>query len=78
VTRLGRRVIPLIPRRECSIQVEMIRIRHTIIVVRRDTSLQITSTPSREDPPPKTSKYKNQVMMRRTNIRARTRAMRRK
>jgi septum formation inhibitor MinC len=78
VTRLGRRAIALIPRRECSVQVEMTRTRHAIIVVRRDTSLQIASSPSREDPPPKTSKYKNQVMMRRTTIRARTRVMRRK
>jgi hypothetical protein len=76
--KIGKRVIPLIPRSECSVQVEMIRIRHAIIVVRRDTSLQIASSPSREDPPPKTSKYKNQVMRRKTTIKARTRAMRRK
>jgi hypothetical protein len=56
----------------------MIRTRHAIIVVRRDTYLQIASSLSREDPPPKTSKYKNQVMRRKTTIRARTRAMRRK
>jgi hypothetical protein len=65
-------------RRECSVQVEVTRTRHAIIMVRRDTSLQIASSPSREDPPPKISKYKNQVMMRRTTIRARTRGMRRK
>jgi hypothetical protein len=51
---------------------------HAIIVVRRDASLQIASSPSRKDPPAKISKYKNQVMMRRTTIRARTRVMRRK
>jgi hypothetical protein len=78
MTRLRRRVIPLIPRRECSVQVKMIRIRHAIIVVRRDTSLQNASSPLREDPPPKISKYKNQVMRRRTTIRTRTRVMRRK
>jgi hypothetical protein len=44
----------------------------------KGTSFQIASSPSREDPPPKTSKYKNQVMSRKTIIRARTRAMRRK
>jgi hypothetical protein len=56
----------------------MIRTRHAIIVVRRDTSIQIALSPSREDPPPKISKYKNQVMRRKTTIRASTRAMRRK
>jgi hypothetical protein len=45
-------------------------------MVRRDISLQIALTPSREDPPPRISKYKNQVMMRRTTIRARTGALR--
>jgi hypothetical protein len=44
--------------------------------VKSDTSLQIAPSQSREDPPPRTSKYKNQVMMRRTTIRARTRALR--
>jgi hypothetical protein len=44
--------------------------------VKRDTSLQIDPSPSREDPPSRTSKYKNQVMMRRTTIRARTKALR--
>jgi hypothetical protein len=34
--------------------------------------------PVKRNPPPKISKYKNQVMRRRTTIRARTRAMRRK
>jgi hypothetical protein len=76
--RLGRMVIALIPRRECSVQVKMIRTRYVIIVMRRDTSLQFASSPSREDPPPKISKYKNQVMRRRTTIRTRTRVMRRK
>jgi hypothetical protein len=33
-------------------------------------------SPSREDPSPRISKYKNQVMIRRTTIRARTRALR--
>jgi hypothetical protein len=75
---LARRVIALIPTRECFVQVEMIRTRHVIIMVRRDTSFQIASSPSREDPPPKTRKYKNQVMSKKTTIRARTRAMRRK
>jgi hypothetical protein len=58
--------------------VKVTRIRHAIIVLRRDISLQIASSPSREDSPPKTSKHKNQVMRRRTTIRVRTRAMRRK
>jgi hypothetical protein len=78
VTRLGRRVIALTPRRKCSVQVEVTRTRHAIIVMRNDTSLQIASSPSRENPPPKISKYKNQVMRRKTTIRVRTRAMRRK
>jgi hypothetical protein len=76
VTRLVRRVISLIPIRKCSAQEEITRIRHATIVVKRDTSLQIAPSPSREDTPPRTSKYKNQVMMRRTTIRARTRALR--
>jgi hypothetical protein len=76
VTRLARRVIPLIPIKKCSAQEEMTRTRHAIIVVRRDTSLQIALSLSREDPPPRTSKYKNQVMMRRTTTRAKTRALR--
>jgi hypothetical protein len=76
VTRLGRRVITLIPIRKCSTQEEMTKIRHVTIVVRREISLQITPSPSRKDPPPRTSKYKNQVMMRRTTIRARIRALR--
>jgi hypothetical protein len=78
VIRLGRRVIALTPRRECSVQVEVIRTRYAIIMVRRDTSLKITSSPSRENPPLKTSKYKNQVMRSKTTIRARIRPMRRK
>jgi hypothetical protein len=47
-------------------------------VVRRDASLQIASSPSRKDHTTKTIKYKNQLMRRRTTIRARTRDMRRK
>jgi hypothetical protein len=74
--RLARMVIGLIPIRKCSAQEEMIRTRHATIMVKRDTSLQITPTPSKEDPPPRTSKYKNQVMLRRTTIRARIRALR--
>jgi hypothetical protein len=54
----------------------MTRTRYDIIVVKRGTSLQIALSPSREDLPPRTSKYKNQVMMRRATIRARTRALR--
>jgi hypothetical protein len=54
----------------------MTRTRHATIVVKRDTSLQITLSPSREDPPSRINKYKNQVMMRRATIRARTRAFR--
>jgi hypothetical protein len=73
---LRRRVIALIPIRKYSIQKEMTRTGHVTIMVRRDISLQIALSPSREDPPPRTSKYKNQVMMRRTTIRARTRALR--
>jgi hypothetical protein len=76
VTRLGRRVIALIPIRKCSTQEEVTRARHVTIVVRRDISLKIATSPSREDPPPRTSKHKNQVMMRRTTIRTRTRALR--
>jgi hypothetical protein len=69
-------VIALIPIRKCSVQEEMTRIRHVTIVVRRDISLQIVLSPSRDDPPPRTSKYKNQVMRRRTTISAGTRALR--
>jgi hypothetical protein len=69
-------IIALIPIRKCSVQEEMTRIRHITIVVRRDISLQIAPSPSREDLPPRTSKYKNQVMRRRTTIRVRTRALR--
>jgi hypothetical protein len=76
--KIGKKGYSFDPRRECSIQVEVTRTRHAIIVVRRDTSLQIASSLSRKDPPPTTSKYKNQVMMRRITIRVRTRAMRRK
>jgi hypothetical protein len=54
----------------------MTRTRHAIIMMRRDTSLQIAPSPSREDPPPRISNYKNQVMMKRTTTRARTRALR--
>jgi hypothetical protein len=53
VTRLVRRVIVLIPIRKCPAQEEMTRIRHGTIVVKRDTSLQIAPSPSREDPPSK-------------------------
>jgi hypothetical protein len=66
------------PKKGVFVQVEVIRKRHAIIVVRRNTSLQIASNPSRKDPPPRISKYKNQVMMRRTTIRTRTRDVRRK
>jgi hypothetical protein len=76
VTRLERRVIALIPIRKCSTHEEITRTRHVTIVVRKDISLQITPSPSREDHPPRTSRYKNQVMSRRTTIRARTRALR--
>jgi hypothetical protein len=75
VTRLARRVILLIPIRKCSAQEEMIITRHATIVVKIDISLQIAPNPSREDSPPRTSKYKNQMMIR-TTIRARTRALR--
>jgi hypothetical protein len=54
----------------------MTRTKHVTIMVRRDISLQITPSPSRENPPPRTNKYKNQVMRRRTTIRARIRALR--
>jgi hypothetical protein len=76
--KIGKKSYSFDLKKECSVQVKMIRIRHTIIVVRRDTSLQIASSLSRKDPRPKTIKYKNQVMRKRTNIRERTRAMRRK
>jgi hypothetical protein len=56
----------------------MIRTRHAIIMVRSDTSLQIASSPLRENPPQKTSKYKNQVMRRMITIRTKIRAMTRK
>jgi hypothetical protein len=74
--KITRRVIPLIQIRKCSAQEEMTRTRYATIMVKRDTSLQIAPSPSREDPPSRTSKYKNQVMMRRTTIRAKTRALR--
>jgi hypothetical protein len=69
-------VIALIPIRKCSVQEAMTRTRHVTIVVRRDISLQIVLNPSREDPPPRISKYKNQVMRRRITIRVGTRALR--
>jgi hypothetical protein len=56
----------------------MTRARHVTIVVRRDISHQIATSLSREGPLSRTSKYKNQVMMMRTTIRARTRALRRR
>jgi hypothetical protein len=59
VTRLARRVIALIPIKKYSAQEEMIITKHATIVVKRDISLQIAPSPSREDSPPRTSKYKN-------------------
>jgi hypothetical protein len=74
--KIGKKGYIFDPNKKCSAQEEMTRTRHGTIVVRIDTSLQIAPSPSREDPPPRPSKYKNQVMMRRTTTRTRIRALR--
>jgi hypothetical protein len=74
--KIGNKGYSFDPNKKVFRQEEMTRTRHAIIVVRRDISLQIAPSSSRKDSPPRTSKYKNQVMMRRTTIRARIRALR--